>query len=335
MKKPKVLAAYSGGLDSTLAARVMVELGFEVLAIQFTSPFLGRSYLKESPEDYIRAKEATIGCTLRLVDMAIPHIGIVRNPQYGYGSQVNPCIDCKVLFFSTLRRMMEEEGALAIVTGEVMGQRPMSQMPKSLRRIEKLAGLEGKIVRPLSQQLMPEVELETLGLLDREKLYAFKNRSRKPQMQLAKELGITEYASPAGGCFLTDPGMARRIRHLMESPFEEMDEATVRLSMIGRQLILDEARLAIGRNETECRYLPHLLREGDAFLRMEDERGAVAILRGKQSPANHELAARILARYSARSVERGSRVLMEYRGQTTMFPADPVEEQRLERLLVV
>ncbi|MBB5022674.1 hypothetical protein [Desulfurispira natronophila] len=334
MKKIKLIAAFSGGLDSILAARAMVELGYEVLGIQFTSPFLGRSYLKEPPQEYIAKKEQDIGFRLHLVDLSAEHVEIVRNPQYGYGSQVNPCIDCKVLFFSRLRQMLESEGAAALVTGEVTGQRPMSQLLKSMRRIEKLAGLQGRIVRPLSGKLLPPTDLEKNGYLDREKLFAMQGRGRAEQIELAKIYGIDDYPTPAGGCYLTDPGMARRIRSLMKSPFEQMNVANSYLCLSGRQCLLDKARLVVGRHREECKYLPKLLQPGDTLLRMEDDRGAVALLRGKQSQENHRLAASIVARYSAKSVQRGYGVLLIQGEETHCYKAEPLDEMHLQQVLV-
>src|SRR3990172_5077850 len=210
----KALALLSGGLDSTLAAKVILEQGIELEALNFLTVFCTCTNRGATCLASQKAVE-TLGIPLKVFNISEEYLEIVKHPKHGYGSNMNPCIDCRIFIMKKTKAYMEKSGASFIVTGEVLGERPMSQRRDAMRLIEKEAGLEGVILRPLSAKLLPVTVPEKEGWVNRETLLAFQGRSRKPQMKLADHYGIHDYPSPAGGCLLTDPGFARRMKDLM------------------------------------------------------------------------------------------------------------------------
>jgi len=213
MKKMQItaLALYSGGLDSTLACRVVAEQGIKVVAVKFVTPFFGYDLLLRK-EDYIRTTKERSGIDVLLKDVTIPYLELLKKPAHGFGKYFNPCIDCKIFLLSEAKKMMPKLGASFLVTGEVVGQRPMSQRRDTLRVIERDSGCEGILVRPLCAKNLEPTQAERDGLIDREQLYAFSGRNRTPQMKLADQFGINDYPSPAGGCILADPILSARIQ---------------------------------------------------------------------------------------------------------------------------
>src|SRR4030043_1004028 len=210
----KAIALLSGGLDSTLAARLVLDQGIELEALNFmtvfcTCPNKGATCLASQ-----KAVE-TLGIPLKVFNVSEEYLNVVRNPKHGYGSNMNPCIDCRIFMLKKAKVYMEESGASFIITGEVLGQRPMSQRRDAMRLIEKEAGLEGLILRPLSAQFLPVTLPEKEIWINRETLLGIQGRSRKPQMKLADHYGIRDYPCPAGGCLLTDPQFANRMKDLM------------------------------------------------------------------------------------------------------------------------
>ncbi|HNQ35906.1 MAG TPA: tRNA 4-thiouridine(8) synthase ThiI, partial [bacterium] len=249
--RKKCLVLISGGLDSALAARLMQRLGFETEGIAFLTSFQpiprgGRSHSEEVC--------GRLGIPLHLVPLDEPFLEIVRSPRYGRGKHLNPCIDCKVLMLRSAWEKAREIGAEFLVTGEVLGQRPMSQNLSALRQIEKASGLKGLIFRPLSARFLDPTRPEQVGLIDRESLPAVQGRGRKLLLALAAELGVSGFSTPAGGCLLTDDGFCRRLSDLMELDLFRGGE--VDLVKVGRYLRLGpRLRLIVGRSENENRYL--------------------------------------------------------------------------------
>ena len=212
-KRRRAIALLSGGLDSTLAAKLVIDQGIAVEAISFLSPFSTCS----SREDCAAVSAASrLGARLKLVDLEDEYFETVKNPKHGYGKNLNPCIDCKIFMLKKAREYAEVVQADFIVTGEVLDQRPMSQHLKALNLIEREAGLEGKLLRPLSARLLPETEAEKKGWVNRNLLLDFRGRARRRQMDLAEALGIVDYPSPAGGCLLTEPLFCARLKDLLE-----------------------------------------------------------------------------------------------------------------------
>jgi len=300
----KAIALLSGGLDSTLAARLVLDQGIELEALNFMTVFCTCTNKGATCLASQKAVE-TLGIPLRVFNVSEEYLNVVRNPKHGYGSNMNPCIDCRIFMLKKAKAYMEESGGSFIVTGEVLGQRPMSQRRDAMRLIEKEAGLEGYILRPLSAQFLPVTLPEREGWVDREKLLNIQGRSRKPQMKLAEQFNIRDYPCPAGGCLLTDPGFARRIRDLMDHQYD-FSLNDVHLLKFGRHFRLSPTvKLVVGRNEEENQKIETFSRAGDVLLKTVRYPGPVSLLRGEASETERERAASITARYSkAKGMEK-------------------------------
>jgi tRNA-uridine 2-sulfurtransferase len=308
MTKKKAFSLLSGGLDSLLATRLIMAQGIEVMGLHFITPFFG--YERKGREtDYVERMRREYDIEARVIDVGEEYFQILRHPRYGYGKNFNPCVDCKVFLFSKAKQLLEEEKADFLVTGEVLGQRPMSQRRDTLRIVERDSGTEGLLLRPLSARNLGPTKPEILGMVDREKLLGLKGRGRKPQIKLAEEFGIRNYPAPAGGCVLTDPILSKRIRnHFTRHPVVTVNE--VLLLKVGRQFLLgDQSWLVLGRNEAENGKLEGLRREGDFFLKMEEIPGPLGLLRGKGNVDRIQQAAAILVRYSKAKSEEAAGVV--------------------------
>ncbi|UCF03770.1 MAG: tRNA 4-thiouridine(8) synthase ThiI [Deltaproteobacteria bacterium] len=280
----------SGGLDSMLAVRVLLDQDIEMTGITFQTPFFGPAGAQKAARQ--------LGIPLRVVDIGEAHLEMLKNPKYGYGSQMNPCIDCHALMLKTAGGIMDAEGFDFLCTGEVLGQRPMSQRKDALRAVDKLSGYGGYILRPLSAKLLWETVPEELGKVDRQRLLDIHGRSRKVQMALAAYYGIEEYPSPGGGCILTKEGFADRLRDLLATQ-EEVGLHDVELLKCGRHLRLPSGRrLVVGRVHGDNLRLQALAREEDLLLRVKGIPGPTGLLAAQVSVQEVELAAGIVAAYS-------------------------------------
>jgi tRNA-specific 2-thiouridylase len=293
----KSIALLSGGLDSTLAAKVVIEQGVDLEAVSFITVFCTCTTRGATCLASQKAVE-TLGIPLRVFNVSDEYLGVVKHPNHGYGKNMNPCIDCRIFMLKKAKAYMEESGAAFIVTGEVLGQRPMSQRRDAMRLIEKEAGLEGLILRPLSANVLPITIPEKEGWVDRKKLLNFQGRSRKPQIKLAQHYGIHDYPCPAGGCLLTDPGFAKRMKDLMRhQPYFSLND--VHLLKMGRHFRLsDGVKLVVGRNEEENRKIETFVQGEDILLKVSNFPGPVSLLRGKLDARDVEKAAAITAHYS-------------------------------------
>ena len=331
----KAIALLSGGLDSTLAARLVLDQGIELEALNFMTVFCTCTNKGATCLASQKAVE-TLGIPLRVFNVSEEYLNVVRNPKHGYGSNMNPCIDCRIFMLKKAKVYMEESGGSFIITGEVLGQRPMSQRRDAMRLIEKEAGLEGLILRPLSAQFLPVTLPEREGWIDREKLLNIQGRSRKPQIKLAEQFNIRDYPCPAGGCLLTDPGFARRIRDLMEHQYD-FSLNDVHLLKFGRHFRLSPiVKLVVGRNEEENQKIETFSQAGDVLLKTVRYPGPVSLLRGEAGETERERAASITARYSkAKGMEK---VEVNYRkieeDQSQSLFASPVLESDIKRLMV-
>ena len=296
-EKKKIVALLSGGLDSTLAIKTMQKQGFEVSAVAIKTPFCdfdcGRGCGFE-----IREKADNLGVNLKTVYLGDEYIEMLKHPKHGFGSGMNPCIDCRAMMFEAGKKHMEEIGAEFIISGEVLGQRPMSQFAPALKKIEKLSNLEGKIVRPLSAALLPATDPEKNGLIKRKDLGMIRGRSRKEQLKMAKEFGIEDPPNAGGGCLLTDPAFSLRAIDLFKH-IETPTTNDIDLLKIGRHFRLDQnTKLIVGRNKDENEIMHALALSNDILLEAKEHVGPTTLLRGNGIEKHIEFSAKITLRYS-------------------------------------
>ncbi|TES97042.1 DUF814 domain-containing protein, partial [Patescibacteria group bacterium] len=266
---PKALVLLSGGLDSMLAAKLLTDQGVAVTGLTFTTPFFGAKKAEKASKQ--------LGIPLKVIDISKEHFEIVKKPQYGYGKNVNPCIDCHGLMFKKAKDLVKKEGFDFVATGEVLGQRPMSQNKQALKIVEKLSGLEGKILRPMSAKLLDETEIEKKELVNRDRLLSIKGKSRKEQIALAKKLGFKKYATPGGGCLLTDPGYALRFKKLREAfPYFDLKEAE--LIKYGRLFVEKDYLFLVGRKHEENLELKKVADKNDILLEVKEVPGPITLL---------------------------------------------------------
>jgi tRNA U34 2-thiouridine synthase MnmA/TrmU len=324
-EKKKIVALLSGGLDSRLAIKMMQKQGFEVEAVAIKTPFCdfdcGRGCGFE-----IRETADNLGVNLKTVYLGDEYIEMLKHPKHGFGSGMNPCIDCRAMMFEAGKKHMEEIGAEFIISGEVLGQRPMSQHGPSLRTIEKESGLEGKIVRPLSAALLPPTEPELKGLIKREDLGKIRGRSRKDQLRMAQEFGIENPPNAGGGCLLTDPKFAIRAKDL----FNHVQTPTtndIDLLKIGRHFRFDQkTKFIVGRNQDENEMLKALALDDDVLLETKDHVGPVSLIRGEISQNLLELVASITLRYSDAPKDIPSFVISQKKDVKSEISVMPVDE---------
>lgn len=292
-RKPKALVLLSGGLDSMLATKLMLQQGVLVEAVHFRTSFSGQNL------QFVERFCEELGVKLHIIELGDEFLEIVVSPKHGYGSQMNPCIDCRILELKRAKELAKKVGADLLVTGEVLGERPFSQRKEAMTHIEKEACLEGKVLRPLSAKVLPETEPEKRGYVNRENLMAIEGRRRTPQMALAKELGIVEYPSPAGGCLLTEPRFADRLREHLEHE-NGLAAFDVELLRIGRHLRVGSTKVVVGRNEEENGKLARLATKnsGLSTLEVKDYMGPVTVVVGEASSRTVRKAAEITVRYS-------------------------------------
>ncbi len=331
----KAIALLSGGLDSTLAARMVLDQGVDLEALNFMTVFCTCTNKGSTCLASQKAVE-TLGISLRVFNVSEEYLDVVRHPRHGYGRNMNPCIDCRIFMLKKTKAYMEESGASFIVTGEVLGQRPMSQRRDAMRLIEREAGLEGFILRPLSAQFLPATLPEREGWIDREKLLNIQGRSRKPQIKLAEQFGIHDYPCPAGGCLLTDPGFATRLKDLM---LHDLDFSLndVHLLKMGRHLRLSpKLKLVIGRSEEENQKIQTFAKDRDVLLKVSNYPGPLSLLRGEVDEGEMEKAASITARYSKakrlEKIEVGYRKVEREEERTMMV--SPLSEAEIQKRMI-
>lgn len=337
-EKVRAIALLSGGLDSTLSAKIMIEEGVELTGINFYTGFS------------LHERERLLGCTMEtifartiaqlnipfeVIDISEGYRDVLLHPKYGYGANANPCIDCKIYMFKRARELLKKFNAKFVVSGEVLGQRPMSQQRHQLSLIEKESGLKGLIVRPLSQKLLPETIPEKEGWIKRENLFAISGRSRKEQMKLAERYGIKEYPQPAGGCcFMTDETYGRRFFDFLKHNHEERFTRNEALLLaFGRHFRVDEnTKVIVGRNERENRVLQELA-GGKILCFPEDLKGPLAVIDGKENMEVLIKAGSIVARYCKK---KGGPVPLKFlsaKGEIRLS-LEPMGDDEIERMRI-
>ena len=290
-KKVRALGLCSGGLDSMLSGLVLRAQGIEVEWVSFETPFFAAAKAR-------KASRLT-GIPLTVKPIFADYMAMLRNPPAGYGKHMNPCMDCHTLMFRLAGEIMRERGFDFLFSGEVLGQRPMSQTKPSLRYVEKHSGLGGYILRPLCAKHLPETIPEQQGLVDRERLLDIHGRGRRDQIALAKAFGISDYPAPAGGCLLTDKGFSARLKDLFDHGGDGT-EAEVQLLKFGRHFRLNrQAKLIVGRTEKDNDSILQYHRpEQDVVLDVRDYPGPVGVLQGEPDRNTLLLAAAVCVGYS-------------------------------------
>jgi len=329
--KIKAVALFSGGLDSILAVKLIQEQGIEVRGVNFKTPFFGL--------DKTFTAIKNLGIDLEIIEITQELLEILRNPKHGFGKNMNPCIDCHALMFKKAGEYMTRIGASFILSGEVLGERPMSQNRSSLNIIERESGFEGRILRPLSALLLTETIPEKEGLVDRDKLLDISGRSRKRQMELAAKMGIEDYPSPAGGCKLTEPAFSKRLRDLFTQGVFSLED--IELLKLGRHFRLSkDIKLVVGRNKEENEQLQNFFQDGDFLFNAKNLKGPVSLLK-KKSKVNNEFidkSCQITARYCDRNEEENEEVNINYYSKSKelvrTMKVKPLIEDELEILRI-
>jgi tRNA U34 2-thiouridine synthase MnmA/TrmU len=313
--KRKAIALLSGGLDSTLAVKIMLDCGIEVEALNFTSPFCTCTGKNSGCKSEAVRVAQEFNIPIKVVHKGLDYLEIIRNPVYGYGKGVNPCVDCRIYLLKKAKEYMRESGADFVFTGEVLGQRPMSQRRDTLRVIERESGLEGLLLRPLSARHFAPTIPEKEGWVDREKLLGIEGRSRAVQMQMAEDLDVKNYPCPAGGCLLTELSFVPKIRDVFDHT-GELNLRDFRLLKTGRHFrISPDSKAIMGRNEADNNQLEQTRQPGEAALTWLDGNTPVVIIIGTQNDDLNRLSARILLRYT--KAEPGAICRIELRHNDT------------------
>ncbi|MEW6076393.1 MAG: tRNA 4-thiouridine(8) synthase ThiI [Thermodesulfobacteriota bacterium] len=325
-KKIRALGLSSGGLDSILSALVLRDQGIAVEWISFETPFF--------TADNARKAALATGIPLTVKNITSEYLGMLKNPPCGYGQNMNPCMDCHALMANIAGQIMRENGFDFIFSGEVAGQRPMSQVGHALRYVEKRSGVDGYLLRPLSARVLPETIPEKEGLVDRNRLHGITGRSRKPQMEMAARYGVSDYPSPAGGCLLTDENYSKRLRDLFDHQpaFSDSDLAAL---AFGRHFRLSpEAKLIVGKNKADNQRLSEIASAGTfTTLKIKDLPGPTCLLAGTPDEAMLMLAAGICAGYG-KVVEQPVQIMVAAGRETRALPILGIAPDRVRHLLL-
>ena len=289
-KKARGLSLLSGGLDSQLAVCVLRAAGAEVEGVVFATPFF-------QPDSARKAAEA-LGVKLHVIDFTDDEIALIENPPHGFGGAMNPCIDCHAKMIARAGELMAQLGYDFVSTGEVMNQRPMSQNKQALGVVEKCSGLKGRLLRPLSAQLLEPTIPEQEGLIDRSKLLGFSGRRREPQMELARQFGLVDYPSPAGGCKLTEKGFGRRLKDLLDHEGLRERRLVELLNISRRFRLPDGTGVILGRDVRENQALKAALSPTDTLVAPVTVPGPTALIPVVHSPDDLERTRRLVCAWS-------------------------------------
>ncbi|OQY16446.1 MAG: thiamine biosynthesis protein, partial [Desulfobacteraceae bacterium 4572_35.1] len=300
-------------------ALILRQQGIEVYCICFVSPFFDAEKALQTAELY--------NLPLQVMDIGAEHLEMLKNPRYGYGRNMNPCIDCHAQMFEFAGKVMEQQGYDFLFSGEVLGQRPKSQTTNALQSVTKASTWSGRILRPLSAKLLPITTMEEDGLVDRGQLLDFQGRSRKPQELLAKQLGVTDYPASGGGCMLTENSFSGRLRDLFEHQ-PGCDVADIELLKHGRPFRLSpQAKLTLGRNRANNEALKRLSGNGGCLLRCSNFSGPLGVVSGTPNDDDMSTAAGIVASYGKGNKEEQVEVLVQQDGQKSVLTVAPMARE--------
>ncbi|MFH1287474.1 MAG: 7-cyano-7-deazaguanine synthase [bacterium] len=330
----KAVVLLSGGLDSILALKLMIDEGIEVFSLNFSSIFCRRN---RRGCDEASSAARKLGVGLKIMEKGHEYLEIVKNPSHGYGKNMNPCIDCRIFMFKKAKEYMKEIGASFLVTGEVLGQRPMSQRREAINLIEKEADVKGLVLRPLSAKFFPETEMEKSGLVDSKKLPAISGRSRKEQIKLAEEKNIKDYPCPAGGCLLTDPEFSKRLKESFKHGENSLKE--IMLLKIGRHFRLNNGvKIIVGRNEKDNEQLENMHGDGEYLLQVEIIPGPIVLLKSDCDEMTLKTAAGICASYSdfdpPQVNEQASVLVRKKDGKSDIIKVNRVDMLTINELMI-
>ncbi|MEA2065405.1 MAG: NFACT RNA binding domain-containing protein [Patescibacteria group bacterium] len=302
----KILLLFSGGLDSILAAKILQEQNVKIELLAFTSYFFNANQAKQSAK-ILRKR-------IKTIDISKEHFKIVRNPRYCYGRGLNPCLDCHLLMIKKAKQILKKEKFNLIATGEILGQRPMSQNKRQFQALEKNVGLKNKILRPLSARLLEPTIFEKENFIDRKKLLSISGRSRKPQIALAKKYKIKIFPSPAGGCILTDKIFSQRLKNLFDYK-KRIDKNDIELLKVGRHFLINNVKIIVGRNHQENLRIKKLANRQDILMEIDKISGPTILIKiYNDRKINSEIlrkAARLTKRYSSKA-QKLNKVKIKY-----------------------
>jgi len=334
MKKGiKAVLLFSGGLDSILAGKIIQNQGIEVYAFHAITPFC--TCKKPSTCNSAVEIAKSLSMPIKLISLKEEYLEIIKHPKHGWGKGANPCIDCKILILKKAKEFMEEIGAKFLITGEVLGQRSMSQHLKALKTIEEEAGVTGLVLRPLSAKFFSPTLAEEQGVVDREKLLNIKGRSRKRQFELAKKYNIQNFANPAGGCLLTDPVLSKRFKDAIDH--NEFTMQNIPLLKTGRHFRIKGEHFIVGRDEGECKFLKKYNGKYILF-EARDFPSATGLLLKNPHPELWqeiiETASSVILRYS--KAKEGGGIILAFlpEGSTIEIKAGAISQKALERLKI-
>ncbi len=316
----KALALFSGGLDSLLAIKLIQDQNIQVKAINFTTPFFSNKKAIEQAKLY--------NIDLISIDVTKDYLKMLKKPKHGYGKNINPCIDCKIFMLKQAKKYAKRINANFIFTGEVLGERPMSQNKPTLFVIEKEAGLKNRLLRPLSANLLPETIIEKKKLVDRSKLLNIQGRSRKPQLELTKKYDIKEFATPAGGCLLTDSQFAKKLIDLIKYK-KNMNNNDLEILKLGRHFRYKTSKIIVGRNYNENQKLLKLKNNEDIILEVIDEPSPITILQSTKNKEAIRIAASLTARYSD-----SKKILIPVKYNNKTINVNKIDENLLNNLRI-
>ena len=327
MTKVKAIALFSGGLDSILAIKILQKQGIKIMAINFHSLFFSEKNATAFSEQLkIKLKRINLEEGRNFQE----YIKIIKKPKYGYGSAINPCIDCKIFMFKKAKKILKKEKADFIVTGDVLNERPMSQTKHTLMLIEKESKLKGKILRPLSAKLLPETEAEKQGLVNRNKLLDIQGRQRKKQIALAKKYNLS-YPTPAGGCLLCEKAFASKLKDLFKYK-KKIEPRDIQLLRLGRHFRYKKNKIIVGRDKKENKKLTSLAK--NLIFEVKDWPSPITLLEGKATKKAIKIAAQLTVSHSDARDKKNVEVIYGKRKLNKLTKTSSLNKKEVDKLRI-